>query len=33
MHPCLVAGLIYMQQASRLANDAVVAFWVEIPYF
>jgi IS5 family transposase len=32
-HPRLVAGLMYLQHVYRLADDAVVARWVENPYF
>jgi IS5 family transposase len=33
MHPRLVAGLMYLQHVYRLSDDAVVARWVESPYF
>ena len=32
-HPRLVAGLMYLQHVHRLSDDAVVARWVENPYF
>jgi IS5 family transposase len=32
-HPRLVAGLMYLQHVYRLSDDAVVARWVENPYF
>jgi IS5 family transposase len=32
-HPRLVAGLIYLQHAYGLSDEAVVARWVENPYF
>ena len=32
-HPRLVAGLMYLQLVYRLADDTVVARWVENPYF
>lgn len=32
-HPRLIAGLMYLQHVYRLADDAVVARWVENPYF
>ncbi len=31
--PRLVAGLLYLQHAFRLSDEAVVARWVENPYF
>ena len=31
--PRLVAGLLYLQHAYRLSDDAVVARWVENPYY
>lgn len=31
--PRLVAGLLYLQHAYRLSDEAVVARWVENPYF
>ncbi len=31
--PRLVAGLLYLQHAYRLSDEAVVARWVETPYF
>ena len=31
--PRLVAGLLYLQDANRLSDEAVVARWVEDPYF
>jgi transposase, IS5 family len=31
--PRLVAGLLYLQHAHRLSDEAVVARWVENPYF
>jgi len=30
--PRLVAGLVYLQHAGRLSDEAVVARWVETPY-
>jgi IS5 family transposase len=30
--PRLVAGLLYLQHAYRLSDEAVVARWVENPY-
>ncbi|MHB0708091.1 IS5 family transposase [Roseomonas mucosa] len=32
-HPRLVAGLMYLQHAFSLSDDAVLARWVENPYF
>ncbi len=32
-HPRLVAGLIYLQHTYGLSDEAVVARWVENPYF
>ncbi|UZO94747.1 IS5 family transposase [Roseomonas mucosa] len=32
-HPRLVAGLMYLQHAYRLSDEAVLARWVEHPYF
>ncbi len=32
-HPRLVAGLMYLQHVYRLSDDAVVARWIENPYF
>ena len=32
-HPRLVAGLMYLQHAHGLSDEAVVARWVENPYF
>jgi transposase, IS5 family len=32
-HPRLVAGLLYLQHAFGLSDEAVVARWVENPYF
>lgn len=32
-HPRLVAGLMYLQHVHRLSDDAVIARWVENPYF
>ncbi|BFL66422.1 hypothetical protein SKB0092_45010 (plasmid) [Roseomonas mucosa] len=32
-HPHLVAGLLYLQHAYRLSDEAVLARWVENPYF
>ena len=32
-HPRLVAGLMYLQHVHGLSDDAVVARWVENPYF
>ena len=32
-HPRLLAGLMYLQHVHRLSDDAVVARWVENPYF
>ena len=32
-HPRLVAGLMYLQHIHRLSDKAVVARWVENPYF
>ncbi len=31
--PRLVAGLLYLQHAYRLSDEAVVARWVENPYY
>ncbi len=31
--PRLVAGLLYLQHAFRLSDEAVVARWVENPYY
>lgn len=31
--PRLVAGLLYLQHAYRLSDEAVVARWVENPFF
>ena len=31
--PRLVAGLLYLQHAFRLSDEAVIARWVENPYF
>ena len=31
-HPRLVAGLLYLQHAYRLSDEAVLARWVENPY-
>ena len=31
--PRLVAGLLYLQHAYRLSDEAVVARWVETPYY
>lgn len=31
--PRLVAGLLYLQHASRLSDEAIVARWVENPYY
>lgn len=33
IHPRLVAGLMYLQHAHGLSDEAVVARWVENPYF
>src|SRR5947209_4999774 len=33
LHPRLVAGLLYLQHAHGLSDEAVVARWVEDPYF
>ena len=33
MEPRLVAGLLYLQHAYRLSDEAVVARWVENPYY
>jgi IS5 family transposase len=33
IHPRLIAGLLYLQHAYGLSDDAVVARWVENPYF
>jgi IS5 family transposase len=30
--PCLVAGLLYLEHAYRLSDEAIVARWVENPY-
>lgn len=32
-HPRLVAGLMYLQHAFNLSDEAVLARWVENPYF
>lgn len=32
-HPRLVAGLMYLQHVHKLSDEAVVARWVENPYF
>ena len=32
-HPRLVAGLLYLQHAHGLSDEAVLARWVENPYF
>ena len=32
-HPRLVAGLLYLQHAYGLSDEAVLARWVENPYF
>ncbi len=31
--PRLVAGLMYLQHAFKLSDEAVVAWWVESPYY
>ena len=33
LHPRLVAGLMYLQHAYGLSDEAVLARWVENPYF
>lgn len=33
IHPRLVAGLLYLQHAHSLSDEAVLARWVENPYF